>query len=1030
MTTKAVVGRLLKLFSLSGISIVRLAYFAVALLLIVAFGYLFGFHILVGVMKGGDAGYAVHNLLWFSRWFPRIPVWYPLQGAGFAMTLSYPVVQNIVAIFIDKLSPLSLVESYKMLVFGSFIFAALGVYLFGAWRMKSQTLGTIAALFYLAMPGTFFWVTKLGYYAFAIGSALFPWGLVFFDVFLENVLSSQKRGKVAISLFLASLTLGLSFMFHAFVGAALSVSFLIYGALVGYFRHKNLLSLKGILKGILAGIVVSVTAILLWAFWFFPVFRYAQLSAQLGKTQQTAPADLILRWAQVQSPERLLFDWGEVEPSDQFPLPPIPQAVTYLALASLPLSLAFAFGKNRYFEGDGISKLAPRAFGVGMVGILLLFTSGLAKYIDLFQIERLRPFFTFINFYVVIFVIMLVGLAAASAVVFISWIISEIPVIPAYFVGKRNSLGVRVFKGIILAVVALAITFNIFFAFEKGPEAKHYYGWGPPEDPILGEKLEYGYKGLYFRSSAKPVDLGENLFSFTNYSDMFRQSYAYSFIQEILRTPIKASPYTQGIEEIAQTIVGKMQLDQFTRVGLTGNIGNVLQVWGNVTDASTLNQFMFRGSLFQSMRGFSETVFFGKDERNHRAALLNDLARYIGYKYVVTSTAEDTKHYQDDLWTKTGDEGAWQIFEFKDYQGMVTITQRPQILVIGAKKGAYESVLMAALEGVVPYQNAWLVEGGENIDDYSLKDLKPFGALILYGYSYKDQGRAFSTLERYIKEGGNVFMDTGWQFISKDWELPKAPEFLPVEGLSWQSDLPAGKHKLNKEQGEKFGMEDVVIEWQGKSWGVSEPTGFKSWAEPLLSLGGKEVAVGGRLGRGKIIWSGLNLFGYMSYQKYSPDSIRIGKALIGELFSNEFKEDLSVQVTPKREFPDRVELNISGPLPEGSFLLWREPYSPDWSAKIKNKGSGKITTFRAGPGFLLLALPATSGDTQVILEYKLGLVGALGKAVSVLTLALFILWSVDEVFNGGKYYSKFMEKFIYRIKFPKISIKNILNEEE
>jgi len=357
MTTKAVVGRLLKLFSLSGISIVRLAYFAVALLLIVAFGYLFGFHILVGVMKGGDAGYAVHNLLWFSRWFPRIPVWYPLQGAGFAMTLSYPVVQNIVAIFIDKLSPLSLVESYKMLVFGSFIFAALGVYLFGAWRMKSQTLGTIAALFYLAMPGTFFWVTKLGYYAFAIGSALFPWGLVFFDVFLENVLSSQKRGKVAISLFLASLTLGLSFMFHAFVGAALSVSFLIYGALVGYFRHKNLLSLKGILKGILAGIVVSVTAILLWAFWFFPVFRYAQLSAQLGKTQQTAPADLILRWAQVQSPERLLFDWGEVEPSDQFPLPPIPQAVTYLALASLPLSLAFAFGKNRRYIKIGPTSL-------------------------------------------------------------------------------------------------------------------------------------------------------------------------------------------------------------------------------------------------------------------------------------------------------------------------------------------------------------------------------------------------------------------------------------------------------------------------------------------------------------------------------------------------------------------------------------------------------------------------------------------------------------------------------------------------
>lgn len=1038
MNIKGILGITTKTTTISLEMVFRLIYFGFALALIVSFTFLFGFHLLVGTLKGGDAGYAYHNLVWFTRWFPRIPIWYPLQGGGYAFTISYPVIQNFIGIYIHKIFSLDLVQSLKVLTFSAYLFGAIGVYILGAWRLKNQTVGLIASLLFLALPGTFFWVTKLGYYAFAIASSVFSWGLIFFDWYLESVLDKQSASKKITKLFFASLIVGLSYMFHSFVGAGLSISIFIYSLIVGWLKGEKLLSLKGIFSGAISAVTVFLVAVLLFAFWFFPVFRYAALSSKLGGTQQTAASELILRWAQVQNPRRLLFDQGEQEPTDQFPIPPFPRIVTYMSLAGVLGSFFLSFTRFKQLEKEGIILSSAKTFGLGLAGFTLLFISGAATYLSLENIEKLRFVFSFLNFYLIAVASQLLVILAAFSIYALVWLITEPIFLPTYYLKLRTKFLFKALKGVVISALSLVFLFNLMFAYEKGKYADDFYGFGPPEDPIVGEKQDYGYKGFYFRNSSEPSEIGLNIFSSEYYLSNTRKSFAYQTINAMQNTFPGISSVGTGLEGLAQKIVSQMDVDQFTRVGLSGNIGAILQVWGNVTDAPTINQFLYRGSLIQSMRGFSETVFFGKDVRNHNPKLLSDFARWIGYKYIVTANGvEDVKHYLASDWLEIENDSGWQIHEFKDYQGMVTATQRPMVLVIGNKKGAYESVFTASSYGVLPYDTAWLVEGGERMDNYSPNDLEKYDGIILYGYSYRSKSKAFTLLDQYIKNGGKVFIDTGWQFVSKDWELEKTPFFFPTASLVWSNNLTPGEYSLQKDQAEELGVKEIPIEWEGKPWGISEGTSLREWARPILTLEGKTIMAGGEYGKGKVVWSGLNLFGYLSYNRYKDELVNLGFSIFSDLFPEEFENEDRLSINLSRNFPDKVEITLNDPIGENTALLWREPYSPDWVVKIKDNKVQRLPTYRSGPGFLLTYLPKTEGPTNVILEYKLGFVGFISKLISIFTLTIFLVLITDQLVNRGqvlksvanKISPSMLTKKLHIFKNPRAKLKMIWDEE-
>ncbi|KKQ77007.1 MAG: hypothetical protein UT00_C0024G0005 [Parcubacteria group bacterium GW2011_GWA1_38_7] len=160
---------------------VRLAYFLLASVVIISVTYLFGYHILVGTLKGGDGGYAEHNVEWYGKYSPRVPFWYPVQGGGFALTLSYSLAPTLLANTISTWKDLTPVQSLRLVVFGSYLLGAFGVYFLSSLRLKNQTVGLLGAVGYLLIPATWFWILKLGYYGFVAGIGFIPWVFLVFD---------------------------------------------------------------------------------------------------------------------------------------------------------------------------------------------------------------------------------------------------------------------------------------------------------------------------------------------------------------------------------------------------------------------------------------------------------------------------------------------------------------------------------------------------------------------------------------------------------------------------------------------------------------------------------------------------------------------------------------------------------------------------------------------------------------------------------------------------------------------------------
>src|SRR3989344_7899444 len=148
-------------------SVFSLGYFAIALVIIFAVAYLVGYGYLQSV-KGSDSFFHLSNVFWFSKFFPNIPYWYPLQNGGVVPVWGYPVLSYFIVILIERLSSLSLVGAYQVLGFLSVPLTALGLYLFVWSRIKNQTLALIAGVFYTLAPISWVWLFDWGFYTESI----------------------------------------------------------------------------------------------------------------------------------------------------------------------------------------------------------------------------------------------------------------------------------------------------------------------------------------------------------------------------------------------------------------------------------------------------------------------------------------------------------------------------------------------------------------------------------------------------------------------------------------------------------------------------------------------------------------------------------------------------------------------------------------------------------------------------------------------------------------------------------------------
>ena len=250
----------LKIFWVFLKSISAAVYFIAALALITGLSYIAGQSFLNGIYGGGsDTLNAYTFLVWFDRWYPEIPRWFPLQGMGTPLIFTYPVIPNLVIILTERITSLSLIQTFRLFGFISVPLTSLGIYLLVWLRFKNKTAALIASILYLLMPLSWTWLYDWGFYAESLSHWLVAPILISFDLYLSEILSGKDSFKKRLGFVGTVVFLVLAFIAHpgAFFGSisAIAVFSFIYSFVYDY-KNKRVNFLRALGSLIWLGITV------------------------------------------------------------------------------------------------------------------------------------------------------------------------------------------------------------------------------------------------------------------------------------------------------------------------------------------------------------------------------------------------------------------------------------------------------------------------------------------------------------------------------------------------------------------------------------------------------------------------------------------------------------------------------------------------------------------------------------------------------------------------------------------------------
>ena len=945
----------------------RISFFSITAVFVLLLSYFLGFSYLQGI-TGGDSLFHLSNVYWLNRFFPSLPYWYPLQNGGVVPVWGYPQLSYFIVIIINKISSLSLVNSYQLLGFLSVPLTSLGIYLFAWTRLKNQTVATIAAIFYPLMPLSWVWLFDWGFYGESVSYIfIFP-TLIFYDIFLKSYIERKNSIFSRISFFLTIILLALSYLMHPNTFIVILVIALLWTGSTMLEGYKKSV-IKVFEKTILPLCLVIVPSIFLLSFMLINMYPYSQAPIPdlnpftLAKNDflkaYPTPLDSLFGFTRI-SHVTNLAKYGERDIV-------IPFAVWIPAI--LGLILSFKFSKKVF--ALGLLALVPIVYF--QWPIIAWFVM---KYI---------PFFGYFNYRrsVLLFIRILIPILAAFGIWYTVKIIMQLPIV--LIKNKKSSLLLT--SGIIsIFSIFIALFLIIYFANKPSSIWKKY-------------EARYGPGVFDIRNPFSETEKIKN--------DDFNINQSISYLLDLNNWPrqkiikeldMSASPFTDFILAYKD--------EKMLRVDVSPYLGEVIQIVPFKSDISQINLYAFQLNLLGPYWAFEQQALFSENTGN--TINVNNLTKWFGIKYVFLNNQKDPIHkYKNDPdnWKIVDPASVWR---FNNPTKMVSwTTKRPSILVIGSKKRtAFEPLFKAAVNGGLSYEDGWLVQGKENIDDYSLEELKKFDTLVLFGYSYKNRGSAYDMLDKYVKEGGNLFISTGWQYVDKDWELKETPDIFPVKDLIWSNSYnqkSSFKLEDNKIGSNINASKFSPLSWNGQPWGVSVSSQeIRNWAHVILSADGKPIIVEGKYGNGNIVWSGFDLINHISTYNFNREEIKLFNNLLLYLTPGS-KEDEAVQtgkVEIIRDNPDKVEFVFNNSTSGISTLYWRENQFPNWKATLITPKGDKsdIKIYKGGPGFMLMRLPAVEKNEKLILEFDPGIKTIIGNTATLITLISLFLYVV----LGGK----------------------------
>ena len=315
------------------------------------------------------------------------------------------------------------------------------------------------------------------------------------------------------------------------------------------------------------------------------------------------------------------------------------------------------------------------------------------------------------------------------------------------------------------------------------------------------------------------------------------------------------------------------------------------------------------------------------------------------------------------------------------------------VLVIGETQTStpalYNFVFERATSGVIPFDTAWLVRGASPyIDDYSAAELNRYAGVIVLGYQYRDQGAAWGRLDGYARAGGRLFIETGWQYVDPDWNVGPTPAFLPVPSLRWGALDPSATPIVDGSPDPGFG----ALTYGAGGWGASSAPSVRPGATELVRVGGRVVAASWDVGRGQVLWSGMNLLAHEA-TSHSTDE----DAFVASQFRSLFATGAGTQARLDPQWnasgdQARLALHASS---GRTVILFKESLFPGWSATLETPNGSQSVALASGEmDFMLATLDSVPAGSSLVFHYGPTAAEQASWGVSALFLVALALWTI------------------------------------
>jgi len=936
--------------------------FLFALFLMVYLTYYFGWALLPqGQSFGNDIPSALNNLYYLKTWYPPMPKWIHLWAGGLPFLQFYPILPFITTFLIHNLFGFSLLKVVKLIMFFSIPLTAAGVVFLGRILTKNWLVGILAGILFIISPDSWLWITVGGFYAMAFSVPFFTWALVFFCLW--------QTGNFYFGLITAILY-GLTWLSHPMAGTILAIAFVILG--FGYgFKSFNW---RGGVKNFFKSLGIIFLGVALFAWWIMPFLKREEVGGiGLGAEQMYRVG---------------IKELLGLEPSHEG---------VYIVSTFFAASfwILFLIGAISVFLRRSILRWA---FLACIVALFIMTAPSYAQpLVRVFQL-----FWSSTNVRTVL-VLRILGPIIASYGAFSL-------VRPIFWIAEKSLKGLKEKKSWVYAteIVGGIGGFLIFWVLLKnivvipdfGEYSKGVYsGYGPLRNWIVVKEINGEMMVVYPQGELPPEPL-------------FKKPEV--ILREIPRIfSITGDAWTLN-DLRTKLIVEGTKIKDKERIDINPMEGGIIGSLGNFTQASQIQAY-FGTSLIQKMIGWEIYCVYYSDLCD--SDQISDLYSWFGVSQAWLGgddlpplsvkikerldRVESLKPERVYLGKLGGADSYWNIYHFQESTGLANITNKPTILVIGdnpPQSDVFDIVFRGFSKANFGYNHAWSVKGRRFVDDYSLDELSKFEGIILHGYQYHHRDRAWELLKKYVSQGGRIFVNTGWQYMNKDWGMIvqgkpveiSLPEILPVEKAIWGEirggwKIKLGEHSITQGVGYDDWGQPI---WSGQPWGVAfaKKEWLRNGAVSLLENDGQILMAVWQVGRGKVAWTGFDVWGHLTQYRAS-DERKIVHNLLAWLFEGDCQEK---ELDFERVRPELIKIDFET-LGGRNKLMFKEVASDNWQAFLRaGDRKLKLPIYKAGPGWKMVFLPEDVNKGTIVFDYHKTKIEQIGFFVSVFSgLAIF-----------------------------------------